>query len=32
MKGLKFESVDASVQGSKEIFNRLEAILREQLS
>ena len=30
-KGLKFESVDASVQRSKEIFSRLEAILREQL-
>jgi 7-cyano-7-deazaguanine tRNA-ribosyltransferase len=31
VKSLKFESVDASVEGSKEIFNRLEAILREQL-
>ncbi len=31
-KGLEFDSVDASVQRSKEIFSRLEAILREQLS
>ncbi len=31
IKSLKFESVDASVQRSKEIFNRLEVILREQL-
>jgi len=31
-KSLEFDSVDASVQGSKEIFSRLDAILREQLS
>ena len=31
-KGLAFDSVDANVQGSKEIFSRLEDILREQLS
>jgi len=31
-KGLPFDSVDASVQGSKEIFSRLEEILRELLS
>jgi len=31
-KGLAFDSVDANVQGSKEIFSRLEEILRKQLS
>jgi predicted RNA-binding protein len=31
-KGLPFDSVDANVQGSKEIFSRLENILREQLN
>jgi hypothetical protein len=31
-KGLAFDSVDANVQGSKEIFSQLESILREQLS
>jgi 7-cyano-7-deazaguanine tRNA-ribosyltransferase len=31
-KDLGFDSVDANVQGSKEIFSRLDAILREQLS
>ncbi len=30
-KGLEFDSVDANVQGSKEIFSCLEAILRKQL-
>ena len=29
---LPFDSVDASVQGSRKIFNRLENILREQLN
>ena len=29
---LTFDSVDANVQGSREIFSRLENILREQLS
>jgi 7-cyano-7-deazaguanine tRNA-ribosyltransferase len=29
---LPFDSVDANVQGSREIFSRLEIILREQLS
>lgn len=29
---LPFDSVDANVQGSREIFSRLESILREQLS
>ena len=29
---LAFDSVDANVQGSKEIFNQLESILREHLS
>ena len=32
IKSLEFDSVDANVQGSKEIFSLLEAILREQLS
>ena len=31
-KGLAFDSVDASVEGSKEILSRLENILRKQLS
>jgi 7-cyano-7-deazaguanine tRNA-ribosyltransferase len=31
-KGYPFDSVDANVQGSKEIFSRLEDILREQLN
>lgn len=31
-KSLRFDSVDANVQGNKEIFSRLEEILREQLS
>ncbi|MGD0644224.1 MAG: tRNA guanosine(15) transglycosylase TgtA [Candidatus Bathyarchaeia archaeon] len=31
-KGLPFDSVDASVEGSKEILTRLENILRKQLS
>jgi 7-cyano-7-deazaguanine tRNA-ribosyltransferase len=31
-KGLPFDSVDANVQGSKEIFSRLEEILRELLN
>ena len=30
-KGLPFDSVDANVQGSREIFSRLEDILRKQL-
>jgi 7-cyano-7-deazaguanine tRNA-ribosyltransferase len=30
-KGLDFDSVDANVQGSKEIFSCLESILRKQL-
>ena len=30
--GLPFDSVDANVQGSKEIFSRLEDILQKQLS
>jgi hypothetical protein len=31
-KGLPFDSVDANVQGSREIFSQLESILREQLN
>jgi 7-cyano-7-deazaguanine tRNA-ribosyltransferase len=31
-KSLEFDSVEASLQGSKEIFSRLEAILRKQLN
>ncbi len=31
-KGLPFDSVDANVQGAREIFSQLESILREQLS
>jgi len=31
-KGLAFDSVDADVEGSKEILVRLENILRRQLS
>jgi len=31
-KGLAFDSVDADVEGSKEILIRLENILRRQLS
>ncbi len=30
--GLPFDSVDANVQGSREIFSRLESILRKQLT
>ncbi len=31
-KGLPFDSVDANVQGSREIFSQLESFLRERLS
>ncbi|HEX7483188.1 MAG TPA: hypothetical protein VF350_06955, partial [Candidatus Bathyarchaeia archaeon] len=31
-KGLEFDSIDANVQGSKEIFSGLADILRRQLS
>ena len=31
-KGLPFDSVDANVQGSREIFSQLESILREKLT